>query len=146
MFSQTRNCVNAHREAWLQYVPTNASKINKLYETANRLLSSLKIALDILGDRHANIARELTKIHQESRLAKLSELIEYYDNSNIKGEIVLTISGKPEENISGALIEGQLRILLLGGKSAKDASNLVFNKYKGSISRKTIYQIANNLK
>jgi 16S rRNA C1402 (ribose-2'-O) methylase RsmI len=44
------------------------------------------------------VARELTKLYQETPLLKLSKMIKYYQSRKIKGEIVLLISGDP--NIS----------------------------------------------
>jgi len=127
-----------------KYIHIEATMI--FYETSNRIIDSLQVALNVLGDREASIARELTKLHQESRLEKLSKLIEYYENRVIKGEIVLLISGKPEEEISASRVEDQIQKLLIEGKSARDASNIIFAKYKGKISKKIIYQTANRIK
>lgn len=116
------------------------------YETANRLVQTLETALEVFGDREANVARELTKLHQESRLASLSELIEHYKSIPAKGEIVFSISGKVEKSVSDSVIGKELSALLSKGKSAKTASDTVFGKYKGQFSRKSIYQMANRLK
>ena len=116
------------------------------YETANRIVQTLETALEVFGDREANVARELTKLHQESRLASLSELIEHYKSVPAKGEIVFSISGKVEKSVSDSVIGKELSALLSKGKSAKTASDTVFGKYKGQFSRKNIYQMANRLK
>ena len=109
------------------------------YETANRLVQTLETALEVFGDREANVARELTKLHQESRLASLSELLEHYKSIPAKGEIVFSISGKVEKSVSDSVIGKELSALLSKGKSAKTASDTVFGKYKGQFSRKNIY-------
>jgi 16S rRNA (cytidine1402-2'-O)-methyltransferase len=116
------------------------------YETANRLLQSLEVALEVLGDREANVSRELTKLHQESKFAKLSELIAYYKQSPVKGEIVLMISGKSERKLSEDLLQKELTELLQKGESARGATDVIFEKYKSVVSRKYVYQIANQLK
>lgn len=116
------------------------------YETANRLLQSLKVAREILGDRDANVSRELTKLYQESRYAPLSELINYYTNNPAKGEIVLCISGKSNQTVTENILKTELKTLLSSGASAKSASDLVFAKYKNQYSRKEIYRIVNSLK
>ena len=46
-----------------------------LFESPGRLLSSLSDMLEVLGDRPAAIARELTKHYEETRRGPLSELI-----------------------------------------------------------------------
>ncbi len=65
------------------------------YEAPHRLATTLRDALAILGDRRAVVARELTKIHEEFRRAKLSELAEFYRRSEPRGEITLLV-GAPE--------------------------------------------------
>ncbi len=116
------------------------------YETSNRLLPSLEVALEVFGDRMANVSRELTKLHQESKFSKLSELIEFYKQNTAKGEIVFIISGKSDQTVSEDALKQELMKLLQSGESARSASDIVFAKYKGVLSRKFIYQAANHLK
>jgi 16S rRNA (cytidine1402-2'-O)-methyltransferase len=61
------------------------------YESPRRMAGFLKDALEVLGDRRAAVARELTKLHQEvlrGRLLDLSERI-----GEIRGEAVVVIEG-----------------------------------------------------
>jgi len=61
------------------------------YEAPHRLAETLKDALETLGEREAVVARELTKLHEELRRGRLSELTEHYANEQPRGEIVLLI-------------------------------------------------------
>lgn len=62
------------------------------YEAPHRLAASLRDALDILGEREAVVARELTKLHEEIRRGRLSEFAEHYSSvEQPRGEIVLLI-------------------------------------------------------
>jgi len=61
------------------------------YEAPHRLVATLKDAHEILGEREAVVARELTKVHEEIRRGLLSELSEHYENEEPRGEIVLLI-------------------------------------------------------
>jgi 16S rRNA (cytidine1402-2'-O)-methyltransferase len=61
------------------------------YETPHRLAKSLVDCLEILGNRQAAVARELTKLHEEIIRGTLSELAEKFAHHIIKGEIVLLI-------------------------------------------------------
>ena len=62
------------------------------YEAPHRLASSLRDAHEILGEREAVVARELTKLHEEIRRGRLSELAEHYSTvEQPRGEIVLLI-------------------------------------------------------
>src|SRR5919106_4341863 len=50
------------------------------YEGPHRLAATLKEAHEILGEREAVVARELTKVHEEIRRGLLSELSMHYAN------------------------------------------------------------------
>ncbi len=62
------------------------------YETPHRLAKSLTDCLEILGNRKAAVAREITKLHEEIILGSLKELTEKFSSGDVKGEIVLVIS------------------------------------------------------
>ncbi|MEP7148971.1 MAG: 16S rRNA (cytidine(1402)-2'-O)-methyltransferase [Acidobacteriota bacterium] len=61
------------------------------YESPRRIAAALSDALEILGDRHSVVARELTKLHEEFARGKLSELHARFSSATVKGEIVLLI-------------------------------------------------------
>ena len=73
------------------------------YEAPHRIAKTLQDALDVLGDRDAVLARELTKIHEEFARGKLRELSHQFSEARpVRGEIVLMISGnsKPTGRVS----------------------------------------------
>ena len=75
-----------------------------LYEAPHRIAATLKDALEVLGNRRAAVARELTKIHEEIARGSLRELIERFGaGATVRGEIVLVISGTPmgETSVTG---------------------------------------------
>ncbi|HJU91427.1 MAG TPA: 16S rRNA (cytidine(1402)-2'-O)-methyltransferase [Pyrinomonadaceae bacterium] len=62
------------------------------YEAPHRLATALKDSYEVLGEREAAVARELTKLHEEIRRGRLSELAMHYANEeNPRGEIVVLI-------------------------------------------------------
>lgn len=61
------------------------------YESPHRLAKSLADCAEVLGNRNAAVARELTKIHEEIIRGKLEELTVRYSENSTKGEIVLVI-------------------------------------------------------
>lgn len=64
------------------------------YEAPHRIAATLKDALDVLGNRQAAVARELTKLHEEFIRGTLDELAAgFADPLKARGEIVLMISG-----------------------------------------------------
>src|SRR4030043_812310 len=57
-----------------------------LYESPHRLLKTLReLAVFMRPDRKMSVSRELTKIHEETRIGPVSELIEYYEAKPVKG-------------------------------------------------------------
>ncbi|MEM6843025.1 MAG: 16S rRNA (cytidine(1402)-2'-O)-methyltransferase [Bacteroidota bacterium] len=66
-----------------------------LYESPHRLAKALQQLAEHLGQiRQASVSRELTKLHEETRHGTLSELINYFADSTVKGEIVIVVEGK----------------------------------------------------
>jgi 16S rRNA (cytidine1402-2'-O)-methyltransferase len=70
------------------------------YEAPHRIAETVADAREILGDRPACLARELTKMHEEFRRGRLSELEEELAERPVKGEITLII-GAPERAAGG---------------------------------------------
>jgi 16S rRNA (cytidine1402-2'-O)-methyltransferase len=62
-----------------------------LYEAPHRIAECINDALEILGDRPACIAREVTKLHEEFLRGKLSELVASVTDRPPRGEITLVI-------------------------------------------------------
>ena len=67
------------------------------YESPYRLVAFLKNALEILGDRRAVVANDLTKKFERISRGNLSEIIPIIENSPIKGEFVICIAGSEEQ-------------------------------------------------
>ena len=69
-----------------------------LYESPFRLVKCLDELIAHCGpDRLACVARELSKKFEEVKTAPLSELQQHYTSKEVKGEIVVVVSGKEKE-------------------------------------------------
>ena len=95
------------------------------YEAPQRLKGALADMAEILGPRPAAVARELTKLFEETRRGTLAELAAHYAVAAIKGEIVIIIGPPGEESAHAApdiysLLERSLR-----DNSLRDAVALV---------------------
>ena len=66
------------------------------FESAQRLGASLKDMAEILGNRPAAVARELTKLHEEIRRGDLAALAASYETETPKGEVTLLV-GPPRD-------------------------------------------------
>ena len=65
-----------------------------LYEAPHRITECVADAVEILGDRPACLAREVTKVHEEFLRGKLSEILKSLEGRSVRGEITL-ILGPP---------------------------------------------------
>ncbi|MGC1582319.1 MAG: 16S rRNA (cytidine(1402)-2'-O)-methyltransferase, partial [Candidatus Acidiferrales bacterium] len=81
----------AERRRRLQQL-SSESRTLVLYEAPHRLRATLEDALEILGNRRAAIARELTKIHEEFIHGHIDELIAALAKKPPRGEITLLIA------------------------------------------------------
>jgi 16S rRNA (cytidine1402-2'-O)-methyltransferase len=63
------------------------------YEAPHRLLTTLQNIREILGDRFAVLARELTKFHEEFIRGYLSEVIQDLSTREVRGEFTLVVEG-----------------------------------------------------
>ena len=100
-----------------------------LYEAPHRIIKTLKLLNDILGNRQICLARELTKINEEFIRGTLNELVTL-DEATIKGEIVLIIEGNKEEvSIDDSKIIARVNYLTDLGLSQKDAVTVTSEEF-----------------
>ncbi|OGD97289.1 16S rRNA (cytidine(1402)-2'-O)-methyltransferase [Candidatus Curtissbacteria bacterium RIFCSPLOWO2_01_FULL_38_11b] len=60
-----------------------------IFESPYRLIKSLEDIKQIFGDIEIVVCRELTKMHEEIKSAKVSQVIEYFLQSALKGEFII---------------------------------------------------------
>lgn len=79
------------------------------YESPHRVLESLADMMAILGDREAFLSREITKMHEELRRARLSVIeAALAARDEVLGEIVLVIAGADAAAAKSGSIEDAL--------------------------------------
>ena len=110
-----------------------------LYEAPRRVLALLRDALEALGDRPAAVARELTKAHQEVLRGTLSSLVERLSAREIRGEIVVVISGSESRSVPDAHdLAERVERHRAEGVSRRDAAARVAEET--GVSRRTAYE------
>lgn len=123
---------NKERKPFMEEIK-NCKETLIFYEAPHRLLNTLNFILESLGDRKIAICRELTKMHEEIIRGTLSEIIEHYNEKNPRGEYVLVIEGKTDEEImeeamktwENLSIEQHILKYMGEGNSKKDSMKLV---------------------
>jgi 16S rRNA (cytidine1402-2'-O)-methyltransferase len=95
------------------------------YESGPRLAASLADMAEVLGNREACVARELTKLFEEVRRGTLDELTAAYAaGGGPKGEIVVIVAPPAEDAASAESIEDML-VKALATMSVRDAADAV---------------------
>ena len=112
-----------------------------LYESPHRIAETVQALADALGERRVCVARELTKLFEESHTAPARELPAWLraDDNRQRGEFVLVLEGADAAATAPQEAERILKVLLkeLGAsKAAKLAAELT------GLPRKELYAIA----
>lgn len=69
------------------------------YEAPHRIIKTLEIIKETIGNRTISLSRELTKKHEEFIRGTAEEIIEYLKETQLKGEITVIIEGAKEADI-----------------------------------------------
>ncbi|MDX1923991.1 MAG: 16S rRNA (cytidine(1402)-2'-O)-methyltransferase [Rickettsiaceae bacterium] len=119
-----------------------------LYDTGNRIFSTLESCYEILGDRQVAIAREITKIHQEVIRGHLSRVIPDFGKVVLKGEFVLIVekSISDENGLSEESIAELVKYYLDKNISSRDISSILKTHHDKKISRNQVYNIVSQIR
>ncbi|PIR20103.1 MAG: 16S rRNA (cytidine(1402)-2'-O)-methyltransferase [Deltaproteobacteria bacterium CG11_big_fil_rev_8_21_14_0_20_47_16] len=96
-----------HRFTFIGFLPDKKGRRTSLLEEVKELRHTLVFYVakwdvqkvlremaDVLGDRDAVICRELTKVHEEFRRGKLSDLAQHVERNPPRGEFTLLVAGE----------------------------------------------------
>lgn len=121
------------------------------YEAPHRLIKTLKVLRDALGNRRLTICKELTKRHEKNWLTTLDEAIAWYTQNDARGEYVLVIEGidqkvlKEERQASWETmsIEEHMALYEASGQTKKEAMKSV--AADRGMTKRDVYQYLLNL-
>ncbi|MCR1899533.1 16S rRNA (cytidine(1402)-2'-O)-methyltransferase [Irregularibacter muris] len=116
------------------------------YESPHRILNTLKILREHLGNRSIALGRELTKQYEEIWRGPIEEALEEFQTRKPRGEFVLVVKGLSQEALEEekreqwekwSIVE-HLEYYMEQGNNKKDAMKIVA-KDRG-LSKREIYQ------
>ena len=113
------------------------------YEAPHKLLPTLRDMLAAFGDRRISLARELTKLHEETVRTTLSEAVAKYEESPPRGEFVLIVEGAPKPSAPECSLDDALAVVdrfREQGLSLKDAAKRASEDT--GIAKNTLYEAA----
>lgn len=64
------------------------------FESPRRLIETLYCIKEGFGDRQVVILKEMTKLHEEVVRGQVDDIIDYFTDSEIKGEYVIIVDGR----------------------------------------------------
>ena len=116
-----------------------------IYETANRISSTLELMLEVLGtERRAFIGRELTKKFEEHVWGSISSLYNWSKSKEIKGEIVLVVQGLAlVKTVTSADPYGDYVLLTSLGVDPKIA--IAYIAKKNRVKKREIYDLVKKI-
>lgn len=156
----TLSGLSTRRFAFEAFLPNDKNTRNKIleslctetrtaiiYEAPHHLKNTLQQLYTVLGERNLTICRELTKVHESIRQFTLSSALAYYEEHTPKGEFVLVIEGRRQEDLdsenraawNALTVPEHMEHYLSRGMERKDAMKQVA-KDRG-VSKREIYQI-----
>jgi 16S rRNA (cytidine1402-2'-O)-methyltransferase len=113
-----------------------------LYEAPGRLVRLLADLVEQCGpERRVAVAREVTKLHESFQRGTLAEVLAYYEQGQVRGEVVVVLDGgsgaKPEAGVDAAALA---RTLLEGGMRPSAVARELASRL--GMSRNDAYEIA----
>jgi 16S rRNA (cytidine1402-2'-O)-methyltransferase len=118
-----------------------------IYESPNRIVKLLELIHDIMGDRQAVLAREMTKLHEEFLRGSISTLQnQLEDRRQIKGECTLLIAGSTgnSEDAFNLASDELAERLANDNQRLSELAREISKKY--GLSKKTVYDKALKIK
>jgi 16S rRNA (cytidine1402-2'-O)-methyltransferase len=128
----------ARRRMLAQWAKLAATLV--FFEGPSRLAASLSDMAEILGDRNAAVAREMTKRYEEVRRGRLPALAEHYGEAGPpRGEVVIVVGPPEPEAPPETDIDARLDHLL-DSHSLRDAVARLASET--GVARRTLYDRA----
>lgn len=117
-----------------------------MYEAPHRLKKTLVELQQWIGNRNISICKELTKRYENVFRTTIEDAIAYYEENDPKGEFVLVIEGRSQEELvqeeihqwDTISLEEHMDIYLNKGLSKKEAMKAVASDR--GISKRDVYQ------
>ena len=115
------------------------------YEAPHKLTRTLADMQKVFGNRNLSIVREITKLHEECLVTRLDDAIKFYEENYPKGEYVLVVAGKSDEQqrcetiekFASLTVKEHVDMLISDGLTKKDAIKQA--SMERGVSKRDIY-------
>lgn len=112
-----------------------------IYESPNRVIKTIADICEIFGENTGvSVARELTKLHEEVFHGSAKEAFSHFSAKEaIKGEFVLIVDVRQDEEVQDEKIEERLEGMLASGMSSKTAAAAAADEF--GIAKNRAYKL-----
>ena len=118
-------------------------KTTIFFEAPHRLKKTLKdLKVYCGGSREIKVTRELTKKFEEHIGFNIDEVIDFFDQKEVLGELTIVVEGNKNQsiqNVNEKLLKKELNELTKAGLSLSAASKYLAKKEK--LTKKTVYNL-----
>jgi len=123
----------------LEVISKNQYENLVFYESPNRLIETLETIAIEYPDKKVAIGRELTKKFEEIKVGKITEIIEYFKNNTLKGEIAgLLYKDEKQEEIDVSSKIKKLKTLNLKDKEIASIIATLYDVNKNQVYKKCL--------
>ena len=116
------------------FLPKSNSQIEELlkkysdtdlafYESPNRILKTLEFVKVVRGNVKVALGRELTKVFEEVIVDDVENVLKYYDENILKGEVVALVFR--DENVENLGLDLKIQTLMKKGFKAKEIATIL---------------------
>lgn len=98
------------------------------YEAPHRIEKTLKMMLEVLGDRFISISREISKLHESVYVGTISNVLKI--TKEFKGEFVIVVSPSEEEIVNDMSIVDNVNMYIRTGLTSMEAIKKVAKERK----------------
>jgi 16S rRNA (cytidine1402-2'-O)-methyltransferase len=92
------------------------------------------------GERHAVVAREVTKRFEEFKRGTVSSLATYYASCAPRGELVVMLAGRTEESLDEMRLRGEVQSMREQGAPVRDIMRALTRDH--GVPRNLAYRLA----
>jgi len=113
------------------------------YESPARIIDVLKDVYDVFGDRQIVVARELTKVFEEIKRGRISDILAEMSTHKAKGEFTIILQEAPRQPVSLTDDEIQGKLLQIWDQSSMSLRDAVADVVRQTgLPRKKVYDMA----
>ncbi|HFI0106374.1 TPA: 16S rRNA (cytidine(1402)-2'-O)-methyltransferase [Streptococcus suis] len=116
------------------------------YESPYRVADTLENMLSVYGDRQVTVVRELTKLYEEYQRGTISEVLDYLNDTPLKGECLIIVAGASEEELPSAEdvdLKAEVEKEIAAGRKPNQAIKEVAKRYQ--LKKQEVYDVYHGL-